>query len=208
MLAGLYAITDASQGNDRAIISQVTQALEGGAGIVQLRDKQRSSSELVELGLQLKSLCRHHDALFIIDDRLELALALDADGLHIGKDDIDFEEARAALPGKILGVSCYGSISRAERFEALGADYAAFGSFFPSPTKPGSGIVPESVITRAKERLKIPVCAIGGITTGNADSLVERGADMLAVVSALWQSDNIRRAAAAFSDYFKKEHIA
>jgi thiamine-phosphate pyrophosphorylase len=114
---------------------------------------------------------------------------IDADGLHIGKDDITLQEARAIFPKGTIGVSCYGSIKKALEAQGEGADYVAFGSFFPSPTKPHSGIVSMSVLRKAREALSIPICAIGGINVTNIHEIAAYHPDMISLVSAVWEGD-------------------
>ncbi len=140
----------------------------------------------------MQDLCTRYNALFIIDDRLALAKAIGADGLHIGEDDVSFEEARAVLgKDKIIGVSCYGDIQRALTYEALGADYVAFGSFFPSPTKPHSKVVPLDVLEEAKKALHLPICAIGGINLSNIGDIARYGIGMVSLISAVYENDAI-----------------
>lgn len=160
-LQGLYAITDECLTPDNVVLSKVKEALHAGANIIQYRNKINSDEEVELVCIMLQELCRQYNAVFIIDDRPYLAQKIKADGLHIGKDDIPLAQARAIFPHGIIGVSCYGSVTKAKEAEAEGADYVAFGSFFHSPTKPKSGIVSKSVISKAKESLKIPICVIG-----------------------------------------------
>jgi len=134
----------------------------------------------------LQKLCKEYDVPFIIDDRPELAQEIGADGLHIGKDDMPIEEARKVFKDGIIGVSCYGSVRKALEAQKEGASYVAFGSFFPSPTKPHSGIVTRSVISKAKEALDIPVCVIGGISHTNIHEMVQEKPDMISVVSSVY----------------------
>lgn len=205
-LSGLYVITDErlTPYEGGKIFELVEKALRGGARIVQLRDKSKREDELVEPSLKLKKLCHNYKALFIINDRVELAREVDADGVHLGKEDEALEEALKKLKGKIIGVSCYGDLKRAKRAEELGASYVAFGSFFPSPTKPSAEIVPMEILLQAKRELNIPVCAIGGITLERAESLIRLGADLLAVISDLWLSEDIEERARGYSEFFKK----
>lgn len=192
MLNGLYALTDAALTPDETLFEQVTQALAGGTKIVQLRDKQRSDAQLLELARGLQDLCRQYHALFIINDRIALAKAMAADGVHIGQHDVDFGSARAELPQQIIGVSCYGSLEQARFYEQQGADYVAFGACFASSTKPLAPVIDHQLLALAKQQLSIPICAIGGITLENAPLLVQQGVDMLAVVSDLWTSQDVQ----------------
>jgi thiamine-phosphate pyrophosphorylase len=188
-LQGLYAITDEVLTPDAKVLACVQEALESGVQIIQYRNKTKSDAEVRETCVALQALCREFDALFIIDDRPNLAHAIGADGLHIGKDDMPLREARAIFPHGIIGVSCYGSVKKALEAQEEGADYVAFGSFFPSPTKPHSGIVSKSVVGKAKEALHIPVCVIGGINAHNIQEIAQEKPDMISVVSGVFEGD-------------------
>ncbi|MEZ0343934.1 MAG: thiamine phosphate synthase [Caldimicrobium sp.] len=205
-LSGLYVITDErlTPYEEGKIFDLVEKALKGGARIVQLRDKSRKDKELIEIALQLKKLCHKYEALFIVNDRVSLAKEVEADGVHLGKDDEALEEALKKLRGKIIGVSCYGSLERAKWAESLGASYVAFGSFFPSPTKPEAEVVPFEIISLAKKELKIPICAIGGITLERAEELIKKGADLIAVISDIWLSENVEKRAKGYTEFFEK----
>jgi thiamine-phosphate pyrophosphorylase len=186
-LDGLYAITDVSLTPYDCIDKCVSEAIDGGAKIIQLRDKSTSDEELYLIAKKLKKICKQKKAKFLLNDRVVLAKAINADGVHIGKDDTSFETARAILgTKKIIGVSCYDELSIAKEAVKKGADYVAFGAFFPSPTKPNAKTVNIRILKEAK-KLGVPVCAIGGVNDENGAQLVKNGADMLAVVSALWK---------------------
>lgn len=190
-LSGLYVITDDALTPDATIYEQVKLALEGGASIVQLRDKSSEYDAMKQKALKLQELCLKHDALFVLNDRIDLACEIKCDGLHIGKSDHEnFESIRRDFDG-IIGVSCYGDIELANKFESLGADYVAFGSFFHSPTKPNSNIVPLEIISQAKQELSIPVCAIGGINTQNLSEVMKHSVDMVSIISDIWNSDEV-----------------
>lgn len=202
-LQGLYAITDSSLTPYEYIDRYVSLALKGGAKIVQLRDKVLSDEELYPVAKKIKKICKKRKALFLLDDRVVLAKAIDADGVHIGKEDAPIALARKILgEKKIIGVSCYGDIEAAKKAAEDGADYVAFGSFFASKTKPNAKKVELGVLREAK-KLDIPICAIGGIETDNADALVNAGADMLAVITALWSGD-VEKNAQDFCEVFRK----
>jgi thiamine-phosphate pyrophosphorylase len=142
----------------------------------------------------------------VINDDLELALQIDADGLHVGRGDIDIDRARESLgEGKVLGASCYGSIELAIAARTRGADYVAFGSVFPSTTKPGTTRARLSLFDQARERLGLPVVAIGGITPENAPSVIDAGADAIAVISALFDAMDIAAAAHRFERLFRRK---
>ncbi len=141
----------------------------------------------------------------IINDDLQLALEIGADGAHLGREDGDLAAARAALgPGKLLGISCYDDIGRAREAKRVGADYVAFGSFFASPTKPAAVRAPLTLLGAAKAGLGLPVCAIGGITLQNAPQLIAAGADLLAVITDLFEAPDIRARAAAYTSLFSE----
>lgn len=188
-LRGLYVITDDLLTPPATLLEQVRKALEGGARIVQLRDKKSAESLVRENALALQELCRKHDALFVLNDAVELALELGADGLHVGKSDYhQIERIRASFKG-ILGVSCYGDVAFAQEMEQLGVDYVAFGSFFVSPTKPSSCIVPLETLRLAKERLNIPVCAIGGLSSETIKDVLRYKPDIISLISDIWKSN-------------------
>jgi len=205
-ISGLYVITDEKltpYENDQ-ILEKVEKALKGGAKIVQLRDKTKTDEDLIPYATALKKLCYKYGAIFIINDRVELALKVDAHGVHLGKEDLSITSARKILKDKIIGISCYGDLKRAKEMEALSADYVTFGSFFPSPTKPSAEVVDKRIILEAKKILRIPVCAIGGITLERAKELIELGADMIAIVSDIWMAKNIEERARGYRELFEK----
>lgn len=188
-LHGLYVITDEILTPDDRVVDRVAEALEAGADVVQYRNKHDSDEDVEQVCRHLQTLCSAAKVPFIIDDRPYLAEKIGADGLHIGKDDMPIEAARAIFKEGIIGVSCYGSVRKAQEAEDAGADYVAFGSFFPSPTKPHSGIVNANVIAKAKAVLTIPVCAIGGINITNIHEIAALGPEMICVVSAAFEGD-------------------
>ena len=145
-LKGLYAITDKILTPKESILGQVEEALEAGIGLLQFRDKTSSDEEIETLCIHLLHLCRLHTTPIVIDDRPYLAQKIGADGLHIGKDDIPLTQAKAIFTKGFIGVSCYGSIRKALEAQNEGAEYVAFGSYFPTPTKPQSGIVKMKVL--------------------------------------------------------------
>ncbi len=200
-LHGLYAITDINLTPYYYIERSVAEAIKGGAKIIQLRDKDTSDEELYKVAKKIKKICRQNKAKFLLNDRVVLAKAINADGVHIGKDDTSFETARAILGSKkIIGVSCYDDIGLANDAVKKGADYVAFGAFFSSVTKPHAKAATIQTL-RDSKRLGVPVCAIGGINADNGVQLVKNGADMLAVISSLWSGD-IRRNARSLNKAF------
>jgi thiamine-phosphate pyrophosphorylase len=205
-LSGLYVITDEKltpYENDE-ILEKVEKALKGGAKIVQLRDKSHSDEFLLPYAKALKKLCEKYGAIFIVNDRVSLTLSANADGVHLGEEDPFIGEARKILKDKIIGVSCYGDLKRAKEMEFLGASYVAFGSFFPSPTKPESKTIDKEVLLSAKKVLKIPICAIGGITLDKAEELIKLSADMIAIISDIWKAKDIEERAKKYREIFKK----
>ena len=190
-LRGLYVITDETLIPQNQFSESVEQALRGGARIIQYRDKSNDIIKRMQQATALKKLCNNYHATFIINDDVELALQIDADGVHIGDQDTTLASARRILGNKIIGVSCYNQLDMAVRAEKNGADYIAFGSFFPSNIKPHAMRADIPLLTRAKQELKIPVCSIGGITLHNALALLEAGADMIAVITDIFAAENI-----------------
>jgi thiamine-phosphate pyrophosphorylase len=204
-LKGLYAITDERLTPYHRIEEMVAAAIEGGASVVQLRDKGLEDHLLEPIAARLLQICERYGALFIVNDRVELAARIGAHGVHIGKDDAGYSHARRLMGDRIVGVSCYDSMELATHYEGLGADYVAFGSVFPSPTKPGAVRAELSLIREASQRLSVPVCAIGGITQQNVHLVAEAGADMAAVISGLWAEGDleaIRKRARAIGSAF------
>ncbi len=189
MLKGLYVITDEHLTPDETVHAYIEDALKAGAGIVQYRNKTKSDDEVEGVCRTLQALCTQYDVPFIIDDRPHLATKIQADGIHIGKDDMPLDEARKIFPKGIIGVSCYGSIRKAKEAQEEGADYVAFGSFFPSPTKPHSGIISMNVLNKAKDAVDIPICAIGGISQTNIGEIAAKNIDMISVVSAAFEGN-------------------
>jgi thiamine-phosphate pyrophosphorylase len=201
---GLYAVTP-DEADTVRLVRNVQAALAGGARSVQYRNKQAPADLQREQAAALREICRAARAPLIINDNLALALDVGADGVHLGRDDGDPAAARARLgPGAFLGVSCYGRLELASQAVALGADYVAFGSAFPSPTKPDAVRAPLALYATAKRTFSIPVIAIGGITLHNARALIDAGADSIAVISALFEADDIEARARAFQRMFER----
>lgn len=202
-LRGLYAITPETPPAIPPLATRVELAIAGGARLVQYRDKSGDTDKRLREAQALLSVCRTAGVPLIVNDDLSLAQRIGADGVHLGRDDVDPEVARSRLgPRAIVGVSCYDRLERAVEAQGLGADYVAFGRFFPSTTKPLAVQATPELLLRARERLTIPLVAIGGITSENGRSLVSAGADMLAAVDAVFGQPDIRRAAAAFTRLF------
>jgi thiamine-phosphate pyrophosphorylase len=204
-LKGLYAITDGDLTPGTALLPAVEAAIRGGAGLVQYRDKSTDSVRRSREAHALVALCRDHGVPLIVNDDVELARDSGADGVHLGKDDGDLATARVRLgPRALIGVSCYDSLERAVAAAQAGADYVAFGSFHASMSKPGAVRAPLSLLAQARERLGIPLCAIGGITPMNGAALLSGGADMLAVIHGVFAAEDIAAAAAAYAGLFRR----
>jgi thiamine-phosphate pyrophosphorylase len=200
-LRGLYAVTPET-GDTAGLCARVEECIAGGAALVQYRAKRIDKALALEQAGRLASMCRAHRVLFIVNDSIELAAAVDADGVHLGRDDRDLRGARAALPGKVIGVSCYNDPDLARRAAAAGADYVAIGSVFASGTKPNAPRATLENLAHARAGAGLPVAAIGGITVENAPRVVAAGADMLAVISALFDAPDVRAAARSFARLF------
>src|SRR5918912_2415200 len=178
-LRGLYAITDTHLIPRERFVETVEAAVRGGATMIQLREKETPRAEMVRLGKAVLEVTRRYGALLIINDHPAIAKEIGADGVHVGREDPPVAEARALLgPGVIIGASCYGDVERAVTAEREGADYVAFGTPFPSPTKPGKRTdMTLGIFQEAKRRVRVPVFAIGGITLANARQIIDAGAD-------------------------------
>lgn len=201
-LRGLYAITPPRRDSAR-LEAEVRACLEGGARILQYRFKDLPPSVAREQAERLAGACREHRATFIVNDSLELARAVGADGVHLGRDDGDAHAARSAWPEGIIGVSCYRDTGLAREAALAGADYVGIGSIFASPTKPGSPRAPIATLREAHAASGLPVAAIGGITLANAREAIDAGAHMLAVISAIFDAPDIRAAARDFQTLFE-----
>ncbi|MEW6765782.1 MAG: thiamine phosphate synthase [Pseudomonadota bacterium] len=202
-LRGLYVITDPGLIPDDQFSVRVEAALRGGARIVQYRDKRADTAWRMRLAAEMVRLCRAYDAISIINDDIELAVRAGADGVHIGKDDAALAQVRERLgQGAIIGVSCYNRLELALDAAEQGADYVAFGSFFPSRVKPETVPASLDLLREAREKLSLPLCAIGGITADNGGPLVEAGADMLAVISDVFGAGDVEAAARWFEPLF------
>jgi thiamine-phosphate pyrophosphorylase len=207
MMQGLYVITDGSTGD--TLLHKVEQALRGGVAIVQYRDKTTDQARREQEAAALRSLCQQHHAQFIINDDVALAKAVQADGVHVGRDDAVVSAAREVLGNTaIIGVSCYNQLQLALHAAEQGADYIAFGSFFPSSTKPNAPHATLELLCQARQQLALPICAIGGITLENAPNLLVNGADMLAVIADVFNSPDIAHQASRYQALFLESRAA
>lgn len=200
---GLYAITDSRLLSGISMETAVEQAIRGGARIIQYREKHLHGQALDDTAGNLADLCKRCGVPLIINDDIELAMRSNAAGVHLGKNDRPLAQARAQLgPDAIIGVSCYNSVERALEAAAAGADYVAFGRFFPSGSKPDASHAEPGILTRAREVLTIPLVAIGGITPDNGAPLVEAGADLLAAIDGVFGQPDIESAARRYTALF------
>lgn len=201
-IRGVYAVTP-DLADTGLLLARVKAVLAGGARLLQYRNKTADRDARREQAIALLELCRRHDTALIINDDVELARELDADGVHVGADDAAIPAARARLGrGKLIGASCYDDLQRARSAAAQGADYVAFGSFFASPVKPAAVRAQLSLLPAARQ-FGLPVVAIGGITLDNAGNLIDAGADAIAVISALFAAPDPERAARKFCRLFQ-----
>ena len=199
-LQGLYAITP-QHADSALMLRQVAQALKGGIAMLQYR---RKAGRNLREARALAVLCRARGVPFIVNDDVELALECGADGVHLGREDGALAAARSKLGGRLLGASCYDSLSAARAAVAAGADYVAFGSAFPSPTKPAAVRAPLSLFGEARA-FGVPLVAIGGITLQNAPQMLDAGADCLAVISDLFEAPDIAEKARAYGKLFNHD---
>jgi thiamine-phosphate pyrophosphorylase len=209
-VAGLYALTPDDDDTTR-LATLVGAALEGGAAAIQYRHKTASDALRRTQAALLARLCATRGALFIVNDDPALAAAVGADGVHVGADDASVAAAREMVgSGRLVGASCYDDFARAEAAVRAGADYVAFGSFFASATKPAARRADAALLGRARS-LGVPIVAIGGIDAGNARSLVDAGADAVAVLRDLFDAADaasVARAAAALAACFAADRRA
>jgi len=200
---GLYAITPDRIATED-LLHQARLALLGGAHVLQYRNKQADAALHDTQALALRALTREYGALLIINDDVLLARQVEADGVHLGRGDASLSEARGLLgEHKIIGISCYNQLPLARAAVAEGADYVAFGAFFPSSTKPDAVKAEAELLRQARAELNVPVVAIGGITPQNGTALVEAGADALAVITAIFEAPDIQAAAQEFAALFR-----
>ncbi len=189
-IPGLYVIIDTQALKGRSHIEVASQAIRGGAKTVQLRDKLQSKKELLPIAQQLKNLCTEHNVLFIMNDYLDLAIASDADGLHLGQNDLPIKVARKLLPmDKILGCSTT-TVDQAITAESEGADYIAAGSIYPTSSKETAKVIGLERLLQIRQAISLPLVAIGGITKDNAAEVLAAGADSVAVISAILQAES------------------
>ncbi|MEY5041668.1 MAG: hypothetical protein RLZZ414_1216 [Bacteroidota bacterium] len=192
-LKGIYAVTDDILTPLDTIEKNVEEALKAGVKIIQFRNKIQTDNEIEQTAINLQKLCTNYDALFVMNNRVQLTGKLKLDAVHIGIEDISLIDARKIVGTNcIIGVSCYGNIELAKNAALQGADYVAFGACFSSTTKPQNKTIDKNVISIAKSILDIPVCVIGGIAAHNIEELKKHKPDMYAIVSAIFKGDITR----------------
>jgi len=202
-IRGLYAIADSHTLAVNRFVPAVRAALDGGATVIQYRDKNSDTLTRTRLASELVTMCRTADVPLLINDDAALAKAVGAAGVHLGRDDMHIEAARQALgPEAIIGVSCYNELDRARDAEQAGADYVAFGRFFSSRSKPHAVPASLDLLQRARTSIHVPIVAIGGITPDNGRALIEAGADALAVIEGVFGQSDVRAAAARYVQLF------
>jgi len=202
-LHGLYAITDAGLQPAELLCERVSLAIDGGAVLIQYRDKSTDARLRLRQARALATLCAQRDVRLIINDDVTLAADCGADGVHLGKDDTGLSTARRRLGDTaLIGVSCYNRLDLAQQAADAGADYLAFGRFFPSRTKPAAVGADLELLREARHRWPLPIAAIGGITPYNATALLAAGADLLAVVRGVFAAPDVRQAAADYTALF------
>lgn len=201
---GLYAITDPDLISAEKLIASVEQVILGGARVIQYRNKSASKTTQYDEANELSILCKQHQVCFIINDDPQLAKAVNADGVHVGKEDGKIADARKQLGNQaIIGVSCYNQLENARRSITQGADYVAFGRFFPSKTKPNAVQADLQLLKEASQQLSMPIVAIGGINRDNAQELIQYGANSVAVINDLFHNNQeIYNAAKVYQAFF------
>jgi len=204
-MRGLYVITDSRLAAADDLLARVGQAIAGGAAIIQYRDKRADQQRRLAEARALAGLCRRQGVLFIINDDVELAAEVAADGVHLGQADTPLVAARQRLgAGAIIGVSCHNDLSLAKRAAQEGASYAAFGRFYPSPSKPDAPAADIDILRQARQVLDLPVVAIGGITPDNGAALIAAGADALAVIHGVFARPDVAAAAREYAGLFAR----
>lgn len=202
-IRGLYAVTP-DETDSGKLLRLVGEALAGGASLVQYRNKRADRRLRFVQALGLHAICRQAGVPLIINDDVELALEIEAEGVHLGRDDGSPAEVRARLgERRLLGVSCYDAIEAARRAVVAGADYVAFGSAFPSRVKPEAVVAPLELYARAKREFQVPVVAIGGIDAANAKLLADAGVDAVAVISAVFDAVDVGASAKAIARFWR-----
>ena len=203
----LYVIADKNICGDKNIEEVVSQAIEGGAEMIQYRDKESDDEEFFKIASKLKKLCRKRNIPFIVNDRTEIAFKIDADGVHLGQEDLSIQEARGILGSeKIIGKSAK-TIRQAKEAEKEGADYLGIGPIFDTLSKQIKRTIGTDIIRKAKDSLRIPFFAIGGINLENLDQVIQAGGKRIAVISAVVLSDDVKSTATKLLEKIRYQHL-
>jgi len=206
-LFGLYVIIDTQALRGRSHIEVAGQAIRGGAKVIQLRDKVHSKRELLTIAQELRNLCAEQDVLFIMNDYLDVALAVDADGLHVGQDDLPVKEARRLLPiDRILGCSAR-TVDKAAIAQSEGADYIAVGAMYPTSSKETAEVVGLERLKQIRQAVTLPLVAIGGINASNVSEVLTAGADSVAIISAVLGAEDAEGATRRIANMIEGEHL-
>ena len=202
-LRGLYVITDSHLIPTLRFVETVEKAIQGGARVIQYRDKSDNKKQRFQQAQALQYLCQQYQVPLIINDDIDLAQQINADGIHLGQDDAKLTAVRARLGNNvIIGISCYNQLSLAQDAVATGATYVAFGRFFQSHTKPNAVSAHLDLLRQARQLFHCPIVAIGGITPHNGKQLITAGADCLAVIQGVFGQANITTAAQRYAQLF------
>ena len=207
-MQGLYLVTPNWDDTDRLLdlSEQALAAGRSGIAILQYRHKEAGPALRLAQATALLALCRRHGVPFIVNDFVELCEQIDADGVHLGGTDAEVAQVRARLgAGKIIGASCYGDMPRALDAQAAGASYVAFGGFYPSRVKKYAVTTKLEILDQAREAIAVPTVVIGGMTPENAAPLVDKGADMVAAISSVYQADSVAAAVGRFLALYKMQ---
>jgi len=208
-IKGLYVIADTATIEEERFFEKAAIAITAGCRVLQYRDKSNDQARRLRQASQLSGLCKQAGSVFIINDDAELARQVDADGVHCGKNDAAIGDIKRSYPELLIGASCYDSVERANEMIAAGADYVAFGRFFPSTTKPGATPANIDILRQAKQQLKHPVVAIGGIVAENAGILISSGADAVAVIGGVFNTPDVYHSSKKICELFtQREHQA
>ena len=200
---GLYAITAAADTDPHRLAARVGAAVDGGAAMIQYRAKDRRDDERHTAAMLLLDLCRTRGVPLIVNDDPALAADVGADGVHVGRDDGDVRSARRIVGDRcIVGVSCYDRLDLALAAAGGGASYVAFGSFFASPTKPHAVPAPIRLLSDTREKIDLPIVAIGGITAENGTALIDAGADFIAAIDGVFGGEDVEHAARGYAALF------
>ena len=206
-LQGLYVIVDADCIGTEEIHSATHEVLSAGVKIIQYRDKINNQNKRFNIAKQLRELTQQYSCILIINDDIKLTKMVEADGVHLGKHDDSIVKARKKLGNyKIIGASCYNNYENAQQAINASADYIAFGSFYPSSTKPNALKANLELLKRAKQDFDLPICAIGGISHKNVPELMKAGADMIAVISSIFNTSSPMQAVQEYLSIIQAEN--